>query len=93
LRIHSLLFVIPSEAGISYITALNSAAYVVLSKENHKQSTEAATLNRKSGGAEGSAVSLSSTAKAEKRTADPSPSLGMTKRREYLQIRHDPDVA
>jgi hypothetical protein len=65
LRIHSLLFVIPSEAGISYITALNSAAYVVLSKENHKQSTEAATLNRKSGGAEGSAVSLSSTAKAE----------------------------
>src|SRR6202011_1862346 len=34
----------------------NSAAYVVLSRENHTQSTEAATLNRKSGGAQGSAV-------------------------------------
>jgi hypothetical protein len=29
---------------------------VVLSKENHMQLTEAATLDRKSGGAEGSAV-------------------------------------
>jgi hypothetical protein len=34
------------------------ATYVVLLKENHKPLTEAATLNRKSGGAEGSAVSF-----------------------------------
>ncbi len=32
------------------------AAYVVLLKESHKPLTEVATLNRKSGGAEGSAV-------------------------------------
>jgi hypothetical protein len=31
---------------------------VVLHKENHMQLTEPATLDRKSGGAEGSAVSL-----------------------------------
>src|SRR5580700_7397691 len=48
---------------ISYFTALTGAAYVVLLKENHMQSTEAATLDRKSGEAdlsrravEGSAV-------------------------------------
>ena len=41
---------------ISYLTALTSATYVVLPKENHMQLTEAATLDRKSGEAEGSAV-------------------------------------
>jgi hypothetical protein len=41
---------------ISYFTALSSATYVVLPKENHMQLTEAATLDRKSGEAEGSAV-------------------------------------
>jgi hypothetical protein len=41
---------------ISYYTALTSATYVVLPKENHMQLTEAATLDRKSGKAEGSAV-------------------------------------
>jgi hypothetical protein len=35
------------------------ATYVVLFKENHKPLTEAATLDWKSGGAEGSAVSSS----------------------------------
>jgi hypothetical protein len=52
----ALSFVIPSEAGISYFTALTSATYVVLPKENHMHLTEAATLDRKSGEAEGSAV-------------------------------------
>src|SRR5882757_7136197 len=33
-----------------------ATTHVVLSKENHTQLTEAATLDRKSGGAEGSAV-------------------------------------
>jgi len=46
----------PERTRISYITALNSATYVVLPKENHMQLTEAATLDRKSGEAEGSAV-------------------------------------
>src|SRR5580692_11310338 len=41
---------------ISYFTALTRATYVVLPKENHMQLTEAATLDRKSGEAEGSAV-------------------------------------
>jgi hypothetical protein len=51
-----LLFVIPKRSRISYFTALNSAIYVVLPKENHMQLTEAVTLDRKSGEAEGSAV-------------------------------------
>jgi hypothetical protein len=38
------------------LTALTAATYVVLFKENHMQSIEAATLDRKSGEAEGSAV-------------------------------------
>src|ERR1700726_1881769 len=46
----------PERSRISYFTALNSATYVVLPKENHMQLTEATTLNRKSGEAEGSAV-------------------------------------
>jgi hypothetical protein len=53
----------PERTRVSYITALNSATYVVLPKENHMQLTEAATLDRKSGEAdlsrravEGSAV-------------------------------------
>jgi hypothetical protein len=53
----------PERTRISYLTALTSATYVVLPKENHMQLTEAATLDRKSGEAdlsrravEGSAV-------------------------------------
>jgi hypothetical protein len=46
----------PERTRVSYITALNSATYVVLPKENHMQLTEVATLDRKSGEAEGSAV-------------------------------------
>ena len=46
----------PERTRISYFTALNSVTYVVLPKENHMQLTEATTLNRKSGEAEGSAV-------------------------------------
>jgi hypothetical protein len=46
----------PERTRISYFTALAVATYVVLPKENHMQLIEAATLDRKSGGAEGSAV-------------------------------------
>jgi hypothetical protein len=49
----------PERTRISYSTALTAATYVVLLKENHMHLTEAATLDRKSGGAEGPAVSLS----------------------------------
>jgi hypothetical protein len=52
----TLSFVIPERTRISYFTALTSATYVVLPKENHMQLSEAAALDRKSGGAEGSAV-------------------------------------
>jgi hypothetical protein len=41
---------------ISYFTALTRVTYVVLPKENHMQLTEVATLDRKSGEAERSAV-------------------------------------
>jgi hypothetical protein len=46
----------PERTRISYFTALTSATFVVLPKENHMQLTEATTLDRKSGEAEGSAV-------------------------------------
>jgi hypothetical protein len=49
----ALSFVIPSVPRISYFTALATATYVVLPKENHMQLTEAATLDRKSGGSRG----------------------------------------
>jgi hypothetical protein len=50
------LFVIPSEAGFPTSPLSPATTYVVLLKENHMQLTEAASLDRKSGGAEGSAV-------------------------------------
>jgi hypothetical protein len=46
----------PERTRISYFKALTIATYVVLPKENHMQLSEAAPLDRKSGGAEGSAV-------------------------------------
>jgi hypothetical protein len=46
----------PERTRISCLTALTAATYVVLSKENHMQSIEAATLDRKFGEGEGSAV-------------------------------------
>jgi hypothetical protein len=46
----------PERTRISYLTALTGATYVVLPKENHMQLAEATSLDRKSGGAEGSAV-------------------------------------
>ena len=46
----------PERTRISYFTGLTSATFVVLPKENHMQLTEATTLDRKSGEAEGSAV-------------------------------------
>jgi hypothetical protein len=46
----------PERTRISYLIALTGATYVVLRKENHMQLTEATTLDRKSGEAEGSAV-------------------------------------
>jgi hypothetical protein len=56
---HSFLFVIPSGPGFPTSPLSPTTTYVVLLKENHMQVTEAATLDRKSGGAEGSAVRLS----------------------------------
>jgi hypothetical protein len=52
----ALSFVIPSVPGFPTSPLLPATAYVVLPKENHMQLIEAATLDRKSGGAEGSAV-------------------------------------
>jgi hypothetical protein len=46
----------PERTRISCFTALTGATYVVLPEENHMQLTEAATLDRKFGGAEGPAV-------------------------------------
>jgi hypothetical protein len=57
-------FVIPKRTRISCLTALTAATYVVLSKENHMQSIEAATIDRKSGEAEGSAVLRTTTGNA-----------------------------
>jgi hypothetical protein len=50
---HASPFCHPERTRISYFTALTSATYVVLHKENHMQLTEAATLDRKSGGSRG----------------------------------------
>src|ERR1700683_3259534 len=47
---------IPSVPGFPASPLSLATTYVVLSKENHMQSTDAATLDRKSGEAEGSAV-------------------------------------
>jgi hypothetical protein len=62
---HSPFLCHPERTRISYFTALTGATYVVLPKENHMHLTEAATVDRKSGGAdlsrhavERSAVSL-----------------------------------
>jgi hypothetical protein len=54
--IHPLLFVIPSVPGFPTSPLSPATTYVVLPRENHMPLTEAATLDRKSGGAEGSAV-------------------------------------
>ena len=53
----TLSFVIPSVPGFPTSPLSPATTYVVLPKENHMQLTEAATLDRKSGEAEGSAVS------------------------------------
>jgi hypothetical protein len=58
------LFVIPSVPGFPTSPLSPATTYVVLLKENHMQLTEAATLDRKSGGAEGSAVRLSQARKS-----------------------------
>jgi hypothetical protein len=52
----TLSFCHPERTRISYFTALTGTTYVVLLKENHMHLTEATTLHRKSGEAEGSAV-------------------------------------
>ena len=49
-------FVIPSVPGFPTSPLSPATTYVVLPKENHMQFTEAAILDRKSGGAEGPAV-------------------------------------
>src|SRR5450631_4087787 len=55
----------PERTRISYLTALTGATYVVLPKENHMQLAEATSPDRKSGGAEGSAVPRTSPGNAE----------------------------
>jgi hypothetical protein len=55
-RTATLPFVIPSAPGFPTSLISPATTYVVLLKENHMQPTEAATLDRKSGEAEGSAV-------------------------------------
>src|SRR6266702_6525131 len=55
-RTIALSFVIPSVPGFPTSPLSPATSHVVLRKENHTQLTEAATLDRKSGGAEGSAV-------------------------------------
>jgi hypothetical protein len=52
----ALAFVIPSVPGFPTSPLSAATTYVVLLKENHMQLTEATTLDRKSGGTEGSAV-------------------------------------
>ena len=61
----ALSFVIPSVPGFPTSPLLLATAYVVLPKENHMQLIEAATFDRKSGGAEGSAVPRTSLGNAE----------------------------
>jgi hypothetical protein len=46
----------PERTRISYFTALPAATYAALRKESRTKSTEATVFDRKSGGAEGSAV-------------------------------------
>jgi hypothetical protein len=53
---HSFLFVIPSVPGFPTSPPFTVTTYVVLPQENHMQLTEAATVDRKSGEASGSAV-------------------------------------
>ena len=67
-----LLFVIPSVPGFPTSQLLPATAYVVLLKENHMQLIEAATLNRKSGEAEGPADPF--TSNQSQLEAPPSPS-------------------
>ena len=54
----ALSFVIPSVPGFPTSPRSPPTTHVVLPKENHMELTEAATLDRKSGGAEGSVVRL-----------------------------------
>jgi hypothetical protein len=54
----ALSFVIPSEAEFPTSRRSAETTYVVLPKENHMPLTEAATLDRKSGEAGGTAVRL-----------------------------------
>jgi hypothetical protein len=63
--------VIPSVPGFPASPLSLATTYVVLPKENHMQSTEAATLDRKSREAEGSAVHSSTNHSSLK--ASPSP--------------------
>jgi hypothetical protein len=56
----ALSFVIPSVPGFPTSPLSPATTYVVLRKENHMPLTEATTLDRKSGEAEGSAVSRTS---------------------------------
>jgi hypothetical protein len=52
----TLSFVIPSVPGFAISPLSPATTYVVLFEENHMHLTEAATLDRKSGEAEGPAV-------------------------------------
>ena len=71
----------PERSRISYFTALTATTYVVLLKENHTQLTEATTLDRKSGGAEGSAVP-----RTFPENAEPLPATKLSSRPERTRI-------
>jgi hypothetical protein len=64
LLLATLLFVIPSVPRFPAALLSSATPDVVLFKENHTQPTEAATLDRKSGEADGSAVSVNRVANA-----------------------------
>src|SRR5580704_7731759 len=74
-------FVIPSVPGFPTSPLSLATTDVVLPKENHMQSTEAATLYRKSGVAEGSAVRPSGFPNSGVLTHTLKPSFGMRKLR------------
>jgi hypothetical protein len=83
-----LLFVIPSVLGFPASLLSPATTDVVLSKENHTQLTEAATLDRKSGEAEGSAVRHSCAPPLPASARHQSATLSSSKERAVAEPKH-----
>jgi hypothetical protein len=83
-----LLFVIPSVLGFPASLLSPATTDVVLSKENHTQLTEAATLDRKSGEAEGSAVRHSCAPPLPASARHQSTALSSSKERAVAEPKH-----